>query len=102
MVGPVKSADHGLRFLKGAAPLFTVRTEAHVERIMARLNVSARMDLREACVKVAKQILIVMVTERVTRNQVNVVALMDILETLAKCLVRLSNLSLTTTLSYEK
>ena len=28
-----------------------------------------------------------MVTERVTRNQVNVVALMDTLETLAKCLV---------------
>ena len=28
-----------------------------------------------------------MVTERVTRNQVNVVALVDTLETLAKCLV---------------
>ena len=28
-----------------------------------------------------------MVTERVTRNQVNVVALMDTLETLVKCLV---------------
>ena len=37
--------------------------------------------------QLAKQTLIVMITEHVTRNRVNVVALMDTLEPLAKCLV---------------
>ena len=37
--------------------------------------------------QLAKQTLIVMITGRVIRNLVNVVALMDTLEPLAKCLV---------------